>query len=89
MVQKRAEAERFRTAVQNVLLGRCKNNPRYSLRAFAKSVNVDPSLLSKIIRGKHVPSENLMKELGTKLDLDKALYLPNARKTKESSIDKL
>jgi uncharacterized protein (TIGR02147 family) len=34
------------------LLARCQKNPRYSLRAFAKHLDVSPSFLSRVMAGK-------------------------------------
>jgi Helix-turn-helix. len=47
-----AEKSNFRLWLQRQLTDRCKRNPRYSLRAFAKSLEVDPSTLSQILSGK-------------------------------------
>lgn len=41
----------LRTYLQDELVRRCKTNPRYSLRSFAKHLQINPSLLSKILRG--------------------------------------
>lgn len=41
----------IRTYLQDELVRRCKTNPRYSLRSFAKHLQMNPSLLSKILRG--------------------------------------
>lgn len=38
--------------LQTELLARCKKNPKYSLRAFAKSLSISPATLSKAMRGK-------------------------------------
>jgi uncharacterized protein (TIGR02147 family) len=43
--------ETVRTYLQDELIRRCKTNPRYSLRSFAKHLQMNPSLLSKILRG--------------------------------------
>ena len=43
--------ETVRTYLQDELVRRCKTNPRYSLRSFAKHLQMNPSLLSKILRG--------------------------------------
>lgn len=41
----------LRGYLQDELVRRCKSNPRYSLRGFAKHLEMNPSLLSKILRG--------------------------------------
>jgi transcriptional regulator with XRE-family HTH domain len=43
---------RLRTILENEFLKRRTSNPRYSLRAFARSVNVEHSTLSQLLRGK-------------------------------------
>lgn len=49
----RASAEiRLRTILQNELARRRQVNPRYSLRAFARSVEIEHSTLSQLLRGK-------------------------------------
>ncbi len=46
-----AENERFRLWLREQFVDRCKRNPSYSLRAFAKFLQKDPSSLSKILPG--------------------------------------
>lgn len=45
--------------LQRELLARFKKNPRYSLRAFARSLEIEPSMLSKILRGKRPVSSKV------------------------------
>ena len=59
----------FRLYLQEVLLNRCRDNPRYSLRAFAKSLNVSPSALSAMLNGKRPITENAKRRLGLGLGL--------------------
>lgn len=59
----------FRLYLQEVLLNRCRNNPRYSLRAFAKSLNVSPSALSAMLNMKRPITENAKKRIGLCLGL--------------------
>ncbi len=47
---------------------RSKANPRYSLRAFAKSLSIDSSYLSKIMAGKRQLSHISLMRLSEKLD---------------------
>lgn len=44
------------------------SNPQYSLRSFARSLEVDPSLLSKILNRKNIPSLNLAQQIIQKLE---------------------
>ena len=43
--------ERFRLLLQNTLVERIRKNPRYSLRAFAKSLEMNQGTLSQILNG--------------------------------------
>ncbi len=46
----------FIQVINTEFLRRKKVNHRYSLRGYAHSIGIDPSLLSKILAGKHIPS---------------------------------
>jgi uncharacterized protein (TIGR02147 family) len=59
----------FRSLLQEELLERCRANPNYSLRSFAKSLNVEPSALSQIINGKRPLTEKMKIRLGSALGL--------------------
>ena len=59
----------FRLFLQGELLRRCKTNPRYSIRSFAKLLKIDPSTLSQILRGKRALTHAVVLKLGTKLGL--------------------
>ncbi|MEC9282511.1 MAG: TIGR02147 family protein [Bdellovibrionota bacterium] len=60
----------FLQVLRRELLTRKESNPSYSLRAFAKSLKIDPGLLSKIINQKRQPTQNLMKSCLDKLRMD-------------------
>ena len=60
----------FRRLLQETLVARCKSNPAYSLRAFAKQLQVEPSFLSKLLSGKRNATLNVVMKIGTKLQLD-------------------
>lgn len=59
----------FRSLLQEELLGRCRTNPNYSLRSFARSLSVEPSALSQIINGKRPLTEKMKIRLGSALGL--------------------
>jgi uncharacterized protein (TIGR02147 family) len=59
----------FRELLQDELVRRIKANPRYSLRAYAKSLNIDSSLLSKILRQLRPISNEYIKSMGLTLKL--------------------
>ena len=62
----------FRVFLQNELMRRCRVNPRYSLRAFARYLEIEPSALSKLLHGKRAFSTNTIQRLGRRLGLDTA-----------------
>lgn len=51
---------------------RCEKNPRYSLRAFARFLAIEPSALSKILHGKRIPSERTHQKLVDALGIRRA-----------------
>lgn len=57
----------FRVALQNELLNRCKKNPGYSLRSYARVLNISPSSLSRILRGERKISPEMRSRLGKRL----------------------
>lgn len=63
--------ERFyQTCLKDELSERLKQNPRYSLRAFAKFLALDPSTLSRMLNGQKRPTPELSKKIVAKLELD-------------------
>lgn len=61
------ERMNFRLWLQRQFTERCKRNPRYSLRAFAKTLNMDASSLSQILGGKRAVSKKTIQTLCEKL----------------------
>lgn len=55
--------------LHSMFLERCRNNERYSLRAFAKSLSIPPSSLSEIINGKRPLTPKLRDKIGRALDM--------------------
>jgi uncharacterized protein (TIGR02147 family) len=53
--------------LQRQFTERCKKNPRYSLRAFAKFLSIDPSSLSQILSGKRPLSKKNVQAICQKL----------------------
>jgi cyanate lyase/DNA-binding transcriptional regulator YhcF (GntR family) len=60
----------FRDYLSDVFLERLKKNPKYSIRAFARSIEIDQSLLSKYLNRKRNLSEQSIRKIGQKLGLD-------------------
>src|SRR5215210_2641418 len=57
----------FRFYLQQQLINRCRQNPRYSLRAFARFLDVESSALSKILRGQRDLSRKTFTKVATRL----------------------
>lgn len=56
-----------KTYLQREFIRRCRKNPSYSLRAYAKYLEIDQSFLSKILNGKRAITEDIEQKLETKL----------------------
>ena len=85
----------FRFFLQNELINRCKKNQSYSLRSFAKSLQIEPSALSKILNGKRVAREKTLTKLCNHLSVEPdqlekfKLYLKNRKRvSKENETSK-
>ncbi len=59
----------LREFLQRELARRCADNPQYSLRAFARSLGVDHSTLSQILRGKRPLTAETIRSLAAALGL--------------------
>jgi len=59
----------FRLALQQAFVERCRRNPSYSLRAFAKALGIGASPLSAILRGKRPLTSKMKKRLGLALGM--------------------
>ena len=64
-----AHSPQYLLSLRRELESRCERNPRYSLRSFARSLDVTPATLSRILAGKRVPSYKLAQKLLNGLDL--------------------
>jgi uncharacterized protein (TIGR02147 family) len=63
---------RFHGVLQAELARRCAENPRYSLRAFAKRLGVDHATLSQLLRGRRSMTAATIRRFGARLKLDEA-----------------
>lgn len=59
----------FRLFLQNQLVLRCEQNPRYSLRSFARQLGTNPATLSSILSRKRTITERTIKKFGLALQL--------------------
>ncbi|WP_413290782.1 TIGR02147 family protein [Bdellovibrio sp. HCB337] len=67
---KRSQTRRnFRNVLQDELTLRCSRNPNYSLRSFAKALQISPSALSAMLSGKRPITDKMKERLGLKLGL--------------------
>src|ERR1700761_4517065 len=46
----------YKVYLQEELARRCERNPRYSVRAFARALDINDGALSQILSGKRVPA---------------------------------
>jgi uncharacterized protein (TIGR02147 family) len=59
----------FRLYLQSELVRRCQKNPKFSLRSFARLLQMDYSTLSKILRGQRPVGQRAMRKIAAKLGL--------------------
>lgn len=69
--KKKVSASNFRLLLREELLERCRVNPNYSLRSFARSLEVEPSALSQMINGKRTITEKMKLRLGLGMGLNR------------------
>ncbi len=69
MVTGDPQEQDFRSFLQDELEKRCKKNPRFSLRAFARTLEVEPSALSKILHGKRALTPKMLMRMASQLGL--------------------
>ena len=62
----------FRLFLHGILAQRCRTNPRYTLRSFARRLEIDHSSLSQILRGKRALTIKTISKLGQRLNLTPA-----------------
>jgi transcriptional regulator with XRE-family HTH domain len=62
-------------------------NKAFSLRQVAQRIEVEPSYLSKVERGREVPSESKLRRLADELDLDSDVLLALAGKVSADLLD--
>lgn len=70
------EKKNFRDFVESEYWKRMDKNSNYSLRAYARDLDVDPSLLSKLLRGKRSFTENMIHHIGQKMELNEVELFP-------------
>jgi uncharacterized protein (TIGR02147 family) len=63
----------FKTYLQEELVLRSQRNPAYSLRSFAKALNISPSFMSKILNGQRRITDDVFHKLSANLNLEPSL----------------
>jgi uncharacterized protein (TIGR02147 family) len=81
----KAQPQTFRSLLQETLVSRCKANPAYSLRAFAKHLQIEPSFLSKILSGKRPTTTATIRKLAERLNLSPEEAAPFISKTTQQA----
>ncbi len=79
----------FRLLLQQELIERCRRNPKYSLRAFARALGIGPSALSDMLNGKRAITKASIERLGLALGLnlsELSQYTNNINKNQLSSL---
>lgn len=85
----------FRVFLRQDLVQRCRRNPQYSLRAYARFLQTEPSALSRLMRGRRALSRKMFAHLADRCGLspeqrthfhDRHFGLP-AAETPESSYE--
>ncbi len=76
--------DQLRTHLNRVFLTKCESNPSYSLRAYARDLKVDATLLSRLMKGERAISEVMRRRLATELNLplSKSMHLLGHREPK-------
>jgi transcriptional regulator with XRE-family HTH domain len=73
------DMEKFRLWLQSEFAKRCSRNPSYSLRSLSKKLNMDPSTVSQLLRGKRKASPKLAEKIVRELQGDWNLIQPNTQ----------
>jgi transcriptional regulator with XRE-family HTH domain len=60
--------------IRNEFQNRKRNNPSYSLRAFAKTLGIQPGRLSEYLNGNRVISNQMAEKVVTRLGLNSSIF---------------
>lgn len=80
----------FRRLLQDTLINRCKANSSYSLRAFAKQIQLEPSFLSKLLSGKRRATHRVISKVANRLSLspeETQTYISGASKKPSGPVE--
>jgi uncharacterized protein (TIGR02147 family) len=59
----------IRTQLNHSFISKCEANPNYSLRAYARDLKIDPTLLSRLMKGQRSISKKMLNRLIVELDI--------------------
>lgn len=82
------ETPDLRALLQKELIRRIENNRYYSLRSFARFLQVEPSSLSKILRGKRQISAKMAARLTERLGLPESYAKASSGRESSSSLNR-
>ncbi len=74
-----SQASTFRALLRHELARRCAHNEQYSLRAFARQLDIDAATLSQLLRGRRALTPQAVEHLGRALGLDDSAIAGFAR----------
>jgi len=80
-------SQHYREILESILQARLRKNARYSIRSFARSLDLDSSALAQIIKGQRIPSHAVANKIIQRLALDETearLFLASLAKTQAS-----
>src|SRR3990167_1496767 len=81
------QKQNFRDYLQKEFIRRCQDNPKYSLRAFAKQLHISHATLSHILRGKRPLTGQTIHYLSKTLELHprqlEQFHIPKGRATQK------
>jgi hypothetical protein len=77
----------FRHLLQQEFISRCRKNPSYSLRAYARALKIQPSPLSAILRGKRPITRKMKHRLGFSLGLKPEEFAYEASSVQKIELD--
>lgn len=90
-MNKNRQYEKFRQILQKEFLSRIKRNPSYSLRAYAKSLEINDSTLSKILNQQMPVTKKRFEHLSKRIpmDLNDDFFAMNDKQFLDLDIQKL
>jgi plasmid maintenance system antidote protein VapI len=87
---KTLNAPNFRALLQSELIQRCKANPNYSLRSFARALHIEASSLSQLLNGKRPVTQKMKLRLGSALGMSvqqlKSIPVEELDKSEQASL---